>query len=517
MQVTASTRNPLSAECELLAVPLAELGPERQRLPSRVAAIDRGLGGCISAALERGDFKGRARQSLLLYPQEGSVSRVLLLGMGEESAIDSAALREAAGAAVKAGRKHRANRVGLLPMGGRRGRSAAAAQALAEGATLGSYRFDRYKGKGDEDENEATDPGLVVHVEKSQDLRATRAALARGCTLGDAQNLARDLSNEPPNVMTPAALAKAASKMARAAGLKVRVLERVELSKRKMGAMLAVAQGSHNAPRLIVLEHNPPPRAKKKGTKPRRKPTVCLVGKGVCFDSGGLSLKPATSMVKMKHDMSGGATVIGAMQAIAALKIPLHVVGIVGAVENMPSGHAYRVDDILTSASGKTIEVTNTDAEGRLVLADALHYAQEEFKPEALLDLATLTGACAIALGPWAAAVVSAHERLAEAVVKAGEATDERFWPLPLWDVHRDHMRSQIADVRQTGGRDAGTTTAGAFLAHFVDKDLPWAHLDIASVADTERTGSLQPRGATGFGVRTVLELLRGWKDVKLG
>jgi leucyl aminopeptidase len=238
---------------------------------------------------------------------------------------------------------------------------------------------------------------------------------------------------------------------------------------------------------------------------------VCLIGKGVTFDSGGLSLKPSASMVTMKHDMSGAATVVGVMRAAALLKLPLHIVGVIGAVENMPSGTAYRPDDIVTTGSGKTVEIGNTDAEGRLVLADCLHFAKTEFAPAAMVDLATLTGACAVALGTWAAAVLSNHEGLGAAITRAGEATGERFWPLPLWKVHREHMRSKIADVRQTGGRDGGTITAAAFLWHFAGDDVPWAHLDIASTANTDRAGPLQPAGATGFGVRAVTELLRSW------
>jgi len=208
--------------------------------------------------------------------------------------------------------------------------------------------------------------------------------------------------------------------------------------------------------------------------------------------------------------------VLGALRACALLRVPLHVVGVVGAVENMPSGTAYRPDDILKSASGKTIEVTNTDAEGRLVLADALHYAKTTFEPAAMVDLATLTGAAIIALGNWAAAVLSNHERLSDAIRRAGDEAGERFWPLPLWDVHREHMRSKVADVRQTGGREAGTTTAAAFLWHFAGDDVPWAHLDIAPTANTDRPTPMQPIGATGFGVRTLVELLRGWSKVKL-
>jgi len=514
MQVTASTQSPLDSERPLVAIPLFELDPEKWRLPGRIAAIDKELGGTIRSALERGDFRGKKGQSLVLYPAEGRAARVLLVGLGAEPDLHAGAVRDAAGTAVRAARSHRAASLALVAPASRRLKAGPMGQALAEGLALGVYAFDRYQTR--ENGEAPTTPHAVVHLDKPAEARAFRAGLTRGKAIAESQNLARDLSNEPPNVLTPAALAKRAEKLAKEVGLKVRILEPAELKKRKMGALLAVAQGSHNPPRVIVLEHNAPTKARgKKAT--RKKPTICLVGKGVCFDSGGLSLKPAASMVKMKHDMSGGAAVIGAMRAIALQKLPLHVVGIVGAVENMPSGHAYRVDDILTSASGKTIEVLNTDAEGRLVLADALHFAQTEYEPDAIIDLATLTGACAVTLGPWAAAIVSDHDRLTQAIVSAGEATGERFWPLPLWTEHREHMRSKIADVRQTGGRDAGTVTAGAFLGHFVDRDLPWAHLDIASVADTEATGPLQPRGATGFGVRALLELLAGWKDIRLG
>lgn len=520
MQVTASTRNPLDFEPELLAIPLTELDPSRWRLPTRVASLDKRLGGTLGAALAQGDFRGKRGETLLLYPRDGGAARVLLIGLGAESDLDGGALREAAGRAVQAARRHRVALPALVAPAGRRLRAPALCQALAEGAILGLYRFDRYQTPNDEGSDNGPVERLVIHLEKPGDLRAARNGIQRGVALADSQNLARDLSNQPPNDLTPALLARASEKMAKQVGLKVRILGPAELAKRKMGALLAVAQGSHNKPRLIVLEHNAP--GARGGTRGKRKPTrklpsVCLVGKGVCFDSGGLSLKPSASMVKMKHDMSGGAAVIGAMRAIALLKLPLHVVGIVGAVENMPSGHAYRVDDILTSASGKTIEVTNTDAEGRLVLADCLHFAQTEFEPEAIIDLATLTGAASVALGPWAAAVVANHDRLAEAIVAAGETSGERFWQLPLWDVHRNHMKSKIADVRQTAGRDAGTITAGAFLSHFVKEGQPWAHLDIAAVADTERTGPTQARGATGFGVRALLELLGGWKDLKLG
>ena len=513
MHVTIETQSPIEATVDVLALPLAALDPAHWRLPPRVAAIDRAAGGRIAQALAAGDFKGKRGETLLIHPASTlPAKRLLLIGLGDEATLGSDGWRDSAALASRDAQQRRCQRVALLVPSSRRSKPAALAQALAEGAVLGSYRFDRYR-------TQKKDPAQVAQLalllERGSDVRAARAGAAAGVVLAESQNLARDLSNEPPNALPPAALAREAEKAARAAGVQVRVLAPAELRKRGFGALLAVAQGSANEPRVIVLEHGAAPRGAKQATRGARRPTVCLVGKGVCFDSGGLSLKPSTSMTTMKHDMSGGAAVIAAVCAAARLRLPLHLVGIVGAVENMPSGTAYRPDDIVTSLSGQTIEISNTDAEGRLVLADTLHFARTEFAPAAIIDLATLTGACSVALGKWAAAVLGNHEVLAERMLEAGEASGERYWRLPLWDVHREFMRGQIADLKQTGGRDGGTITASAFLAHFVG-DTPWIHLDIASVANTEKGSALQPPGATGFGVRSLLELLRGWGTLKL-
>ncbi|MFQ5417533.1 MAG: M17 family metallopeptidase, partial [Myxococcota bacterium] len=327
--------------------------------------------------------------------------------------------------------------------------------------------------------------------------------------LAECQNLARQLSNEPGNALPPAAVASAASKMAREVGLRCRVFDVAEMKRRKMGAILAVGQGSTHPPRMVVLEHNAPARRSKSGG-PRR-PTVCLIGKGVTFDSGGISIKPSAAMDEMKHDMSGAATVIGVLRACALLKLPLHVVGILGAAENLPSGTAYRPGDILTSASKKTIEVLNTDAEGRVVLADALHFARTEYEPVAMVDVATLTGACVVALGNHASGLFGNEERLIEHLRRAGEVTAERVWPMPLWDGHRKAVESTVADVKNVAGREAASSTAAAFLAAFVG-DTPWAHLDIAGTGWTSKTGPYQQRGATGVGVRLLVEALQTWK-----
>lgn len=516
MEVRIESGMEAGFKADLLAVPVEAFGEgpgKAGKLPSHLALLDKRTKGAVSRITALGDFAGRKGEMHLLHAGD-DFKRVLLLGLGDKGIGSPRQLRHAAGRAVNAARKHRAANVAVLLPPGKRAHGAACAQALTEGAVLGNYRFDTYRSTDKGKKGARTNKGVTrvtLLAEKGSALSALKSAVHRGVVLAESQNLARQLSNEPPNLLPPVQLAKAAQKAAKETGLTCRILDGAELKKLGMGAMLAVAQGSNHPPRLIVLEHGRP-RGGGKRSGARRKKTICLIGKGVCFDSGGLSLKPPVSMTKMKHDMSGGAVVIGALRAAALLNVPQHVVGIVGAVENMPSHTAYRVDDILHSASGKTIEVSNTDAEGRLVLADCLHYAQQKYKPAAIVDFATLTGACAIALGPWAAAAIGNDDSLRECMVQAGENTDERYWPLPLWEEHLQHMRGDAADLKQTGGRDAGTITAAAFLAHFVEDGLPWVHLDIASVANTARQGPVQAPGATGFGVRSVIEFLRTGK-----
>jgi len=518
MEVTVRTGRPAEAELDLLAVPCFRFEPEKWRMPPRIAAIDRALGGRMALALASGDFRGRSGQSLLLYGDDGApVTRVLLLGMGEESKADADTLRRVAAAAVGRAAACRAGRAGLLCPPLRRVRGPAAGQALAEGAVLGAYRFDEYKTR-DEDDGDTGPESLALFAEGSA-ARATRAGARTGAALARAQNLARDLSNQPANSLTPDALARRASQMAREAGLRCRVLGPSEMRKLGMGGILAVGGGSAHPPRLVVMEHGAPGRGrarKKKGGKTarggRRLPTVCLVGKGITFDSGGISIKPSAGMDEMKHDMSGAAAVVGAMQAVAALRLPLHVVGIVGAAENMPSGTAYRPGDVVRTLSGTQVEILNTDAEGRVVLADALHYARTEFEPRAMVDLATLTGACVVALGKTLTGAFGNHERLVEVFRRAGLATAEKTWPMPLLEEHRKAVKSPVADLKNAAGRDAGASTAAAFLAHFAG-DVPWVHLDIAGTGWSQgKVSDYQPRGATGVGVRLLVEVLRDWR-----
>jgi leucyl aminopeptidase len=502
MKITVDARAPGAAQVDLLAVPIASDEVRRARLAPRLAAIDRSLGGAIAGAVASGDFTGKAAQQLILYPdRRRKARRVLLQGMGEVKSIDAEALRAAAGTAVSRAAGARSTRVALIvpPLGA--GSDPESCQALAEGAVLGGYRFDAYRQKSDEVSRVGA---LALLVPRGQNLRASREAARRGVVIAESQNTARELSNLPPNVLSPEQLAQEARAVARDAGLKVLVFDVPELERRKMGAILAVGGGSSRPPRLIALEYAP------KGAAKKSRP-FAIVGKGITFDSGGISIKPAQGMDEMKHDMSGAATVVGVLRACALLELPIRVVGVIGAAENLPGGKAYRPGDIVTAASGKTIEVLNTDAEGRVVLADALHYAKSEFDPVAIVDLATLTGACVVALGRWATGLFGSHAGLVEAVRAAGEKTGELAWPMPLLDGHKREIKSEVADIKNTGGRNAGASTAAAFLAAFVG-ETPWVHLDIAGTAwTTTATCGYQPRGATGVGVRMLLELLRHW------
>ncbi len=494
MKIEVTSGRAPEVSTDALVVPV----PETQRVPPYLRAFDEALGGLLAQPLEDQDFKGKAQEQAWIPVRDLPTRRVLLLGIGAESKLDTEALRRLAASAVRALMRRNLTGGALLVPPTRRIGDTDLGHALTEGAILGAYRFDQYR----------TSKGLSIPPERltliTADARraaAVRRGVALGTILAESTNLARDLSNEPGSVHTPAWLADQARKMARKVGLKVKILEPPELEREKMGGLLAVGRGSDHEPRLIVLEHKPK-------TK-RRVRTVALVGKGITFDTGGISLKPAATMYEMKHDMSGGAAVFGALRAAAILRLPLHVVGIIPAAENRPGSRAYLPGDVMVSASGQTIEVLNTDAEGRIVLADGLHYAKR-YKPETIIDLATLTGACLIALGTHCSGLMGNDDRLIRRLRAAGDRTWERVWPLPLWDEHREQVRGQVGDLKNTGGREAGTLTAGAFLSHFVD-DTPWAHLDIAGTAFTRKSLPYCPTGATGVGVRLLIDLFRNW------
>jgi leucyl aminopeptidase len=519
MQITVETKNAIDVRTAMLVIPVLKLENAKWRPSPRIATIDRALGGQIAAVIASGDFGGKAGESLLLYPNtEFPAERVQLLGLGEEGKLSAESLRGLAGRALDAAKGRRTTNVAICAPRVRGLKLPEVTQALAEGLVLANYQFDTYR----ERDKDAAKPlkRATLLIDRPAELKAARDATRTGVVLAESQNLCRQLSNEPANALPPAELANAAKRMAREVGLSARVMDVAELKKQKMGGILAVGGGSANTPRLIVLDHNPQSSRAKKGAKrpagsARSLPTICLVGKGITFDSGGISIKPSAAMDEMKHDMSGAAAVIGAMRACALLKLPIRVVGVIAAAENMPSSTAYRPGDVVTTMSKKTVEVLNTDAEGRVVLADGLHYANTKFKPEAIIDLATLTGACVIALGKWASGLFGNHEGLIEAVRAAGEATAERAWPMPLWEEHRKAVRSDVADIKNTTGRDGSSSTAAAFLANFVGTT-PWVHLDIAGTAWSNKPSPYLKKGATGVGVRLLVELLQGWKDKKV-
>ncbi|ABY36525.1 MAG TPA: leucyl aminopeptidase [Chloroflexus aurantiacus] len=480
MQCEVQTGDLLGVTADLAVL----LYAEDETLPSAVAAL-----------CEPEDTTGRWQSQTLIYPRGAlPARRLLLIGMGKRSAITADTVRQAAALAVRYAQDAKVATFhigynGNLPL-----TPAVFGQAFAEGSVLGAYRYTRYKSDAKEQ------PTQKAVLQAATDADAAAAGVRRGQIIAQATAFARDLANGPGNDVTPAFLGQTALALGERYGLKTMVLDKAQLIEQGFGGILAVGQGSANEPRFIVMEYGSPDQG----------PPICLVGKGITFDTGGISIKPAEKMDDMKMDMSGAAAVFGAMQAVAELQLPLYVVGIVCAAENMPSATAYRPGDIIRTLSGKTVEVLNTDAEGRIVLADGLFYAQR-YQPAAIVDLATLTGAIMIALGPHAIGMMGNNQELANRLIAAGEATAERVWQLPLWDEYRDAMKSEIADLKNTGGRYGGAITAAGFLAAFVG-DYPWAHLDIAGTAWVEKPNrTYQSRGATGVGVRLLVELLQGY------
>lgn len=481
----------------LLVVKIFEGG---RGLVGPVTGVDEALGGQISAVLNRGDFKAKEGQTLLLYPREGSfpAERVLLVGIGKQDSFDLERLRRAAATAVKYARKLGVARLSTImhhaELVADRITPSAAGRALAEGVELGGYTFTEYKSQ---DSNESGDGLATVEVLEKVELKAAEleAGVRIGTALARGQNVARTLGNLPGNVATPAYLASRAEEIGQQHGMKVTVLGPAELESEGLRAILAVSRGSVEEPRLIVLEHL----KGKAGDRP-----LVLVGKGLTFDSGGISIKPSAGMEEMKFDMCGGAAVLGAMQAIGELQVPVNVIGIVPASENLVSGAAMKPGDIIRSHLGKTIEVVNTDAEGRLILADALSYARR-FDPVAMVDAATLTGSCVMALGHHASGAFGNDESLVSEIRAAGDRVGERVWPMPMYDEYREQIKSEYADIKNSGGRWAGAITAAWFLREFVG-DIPWVHLDIAGTAYGEGKLSYQVKGSTGTPTRLLVD-----------
>ena len=461
------------------------------------ALLDRALGGSLRKLLQSKEFEGKANE-VLLYHTQGSVpaKRLVLVGLGKKNDVTLETIRQAIGTAAKRARQAKAGSFTvLLPTVTPAGMSSVeVAQAMVEGAILGSYQFTVYRTAAAEHAVE----GMKILIPQKGQLKQVSEGVRRGIATAEATVFVRDLCNHPSNVLTPTKVAEEAKAIAKAEKISIKILEQKEMERLGMGALLGVARGSQEPPKFIILEYN--------GTKKKDERPVVLVGKTITFDTGGISLKPAENMEHMKADMTGGAEVLASIRAAARLKLPLRLISILPVAENMPGGRAMKPGDVVTTLSGKTVEVQNTDAEGRLILADGLAYAMR-YKPAALIDIATLTGACVVALGQFAIGMFGTDQALKEQVRKSGQKAGERVWEMPLWEEYFEQLKSDVADMRNIGGRGGGMITAALFLSKFVG-DCPWVHLDIASTDWSERERAYVPKGPTAIGTRLLLQYL---------
>ena len=493
-----------AADLPLLAVGVTK---HERALPTPLAALDARSGGQLARACA-GDFTGARDETALIYLPGAEPRRILLVGLGKledlpliggvtRAVAVRNAIRRAAGVAARRARALGTGAVAFaMPAELRAGVGAADyAQATVEGLAAGAWMFDELKAPNADRRAPVTEVAVVVEPAEEA---AARPGFAIGQAMAEGQALTRRLQFLPPNQCTPAFLAETARRLGATYGFAVTVLEPKQIEAEGMGALLAVAQGSVTEPRFIALEYRGAGDA----------PPVALVGKGITFDTGGISIKPAAQMEDMKYDMSGAAAVLGTFEVLGRLKPKVNVVGLVPSTDNMPSGSAVRPSDVVKSHSGKHIEIVNTDAEGRLILADALSYARR-YKPAAVLDAATLTGAVVIALGHTASAVMGTDEALIEEVRRAGDRAGERVWPLPMYDEYRELNKSDIADVKNSGGRPAGTITAGWFLREFAE-GYPWVHIDVAGTAYSESDAPPLPKGPVGIPMRLFVEFLLG-------
>ena len=480
--------------CEIGVLCLFEQSP----LSPVAKVLDKALGRAISNLLKKGEFKPGLNKSYLLHTY-GKVpaKRLLLLGLGKKKDLSFDKLRQATATAARETRDLGLKGLTLPLYPIVLNYVSKTSQSVAEGLLLGLYRFERFKHPEPEEKRELETVTLLV--EGARQLGEAKRGVRRGETIAEAACFTRDLVNLPPNEATPDMLTRTARDAARRLGLRVKVWKGDALKKLGMGGIIAVGKWSSNPPQFVTLEY---------GTRGRGD-TVALVGKGVTFDSGGISIKPSRDMDKMKGDMAGAATVLGAIRALARLKVPLHIIGLLPLAENMPSGTASRPGDIITCLGGKTVEIITTDAEGRLIVGDALAYARR-YKPRAMIDLATLTGACVVALGNTATGMLGNNEELKKRIKEAGEASWERVWELPLWDDYDELIKSDIADMKNAGPGVAGAITGACFLKKFVE-DSPWVHLDIAGTAWADKSGPYWKEGGTGAGVRLLVELLSRW------
>jgi len=469
-----------------------------KRLEGDTATVDKALDGTISQLIKQGDIKGKLNEITLVHSiGKLPASRVVITGLGKKQELTIDKVRGVVAETCRWLRQRGVDSIASIAQGaGINGISSeGSAQAVTEGALLGLYTFRRHKTRKENEFGEIKQL-MIAGNEKAKPL--LDQGINNGKILAEAANWARDMINEPANYMTPSQMAEAARLLAKSSGLTVEVLEREQMAELGMGALLGVAQGSQQPPKFIILNY--------KGSD-SDEIDVALVGKGITFDSGGISIKPSERMAEMKGDMAGGASVMAALSATARLKTKINVTAIVPATENLPSGSALKPGDILTAMNGKTIEVVNTDAEGRLILADALSYAQR-LGAKSIIDVATLTGACKVALGTVCSGAFSNNQELVDKVIAAGNKSGELIWQLPMYNEYKEQLKSDVADIKNIGGRyGGGAITAAKFLAEFID-DTPWVHLDIAGTSDSDKEHGYLVKGATGIPARTLLNLV---------
>jgi leucyl aminopeptidase len=492
MDIKAATGNITKAKAGAILLTHYEgvKSPEEE-----TAAADKALGGAISGLIKQGDIKGKLNEIYVLHSLgKLPAERIAIIGLGKKKELTVDKVRGATGEACRYLRSKGVSDIAAVVMGAGVNsiKSDAALQAMTEGALLGLYTFKRHMTKKDNNKKEVKT--IIIYAENKNQ---AEKAIAAGTVVAEAANWTRDMVNEPSNFMTPADMAAAAMAMVKKYGLKAEVFEKDKIKEMGMGGLIGVSQGSQQPPKFILVSY--------KG-RTGEGIDVALVGKGITFDSGGISIKPSEGMQDMKGDMAGGASVLGAIMAIAQLKPEINVTAFVPATENMPSGSAQKPGDIITAMNGKTIEVINTDAEGRLILADALSYATK-LGAKAIIDAATLTGACLVALGNITTGAFTNNQSLLDKVIAAGKEAGEPAWPMPMFDEYKEFIKSDFADIKNVGNRYGGAITAAKFLEEFVGKT-PWVHLDIAGTSDTDKEKGYQVKGATGVPVRTLVNFV---------
>jgi leucyl aminopeptidase len=493
MQIKVETGSITQQPTKVIIVNLLE---DLSQPVGAAAAVDGALDGAISRLMADGDLRGKYNDLALVHTiGKIPATAVLVVGLGKPEELTLDRVRDVAANAARYLRRQRFRSAATVTHGAGVAdlEAEACAQAIAEGTLMGLYTFRRHK-KRDEDETDLEE--LILVEEDASKLETLRRGAELGIVLAEAANFCRDLANEPSNVLTPSEMAERARAMAHEAGLECQILERKDMEKLGMGALLGVAQGSQQPPKLIVLRYR---------GAPDDEGALGLVGKGITFDAGGISIKPSAGMEEMKGDMSGGGAIIAAMRAIGQLRPAINVTAIIPATENMPSGSALKPGDVLRAMNGKTIEIINTDAEGRLILADALSYARQ-LGLSPIVDVATLTGAISVALGNVAVGAMTNDEAVLENVKRAAAAAGEKVWQLPMYEEYKEQIKSDVADMKNAGGRAAGSITAAFLLKEFVE-DTPWVHLDMAGVDDYDKEKGVMVKGASGIPVRTLVHL----------